>query len=388
MKSKVVFLVLLWVLFSAFGIALHQKARTVDRHEQDFVSVAGLDGEVYLERYCHIECMFRMRKRHPAEMIVAAPAYIVGSSVAQRGGEEPAKIALIMLFAAVSAAGVGLLWLVTEDLGAVALWLSFAYVWLLASAPELFAVSQLILIGTLLMVKRRVRDYRAWTGAALLAGGVTVTNFVKPLAAWAVCLKGDVQARLALRRQTKRLALIGGGIAAALVLAELAKWVWIDRLSPKDEILMGWEYITKWFSGGFGFGERLSRIWEMFFCEPVLTHGAIFEQANKQGLDILPLGYGSWVPHAVMAALFGLCQWGAWRRRADAVVQAALLMCAFDFALHVILGWGLVEAQIYCGHWLYLLPVLVAGVPGLWWKCALALVILIWNVIRLGGALP
>ena len=56
-------------------------------------------------------------------------------------------------------------------------------------------------------------------------------------------------------------------------------------------------------------------------------------------------------------------------------------MTAFDFLLHVVVGWGMVEAQIYCGHWLYLVPVLVAYLPGRWWKFALAALVAGWNLL-------
>lgn len=380
MKVKIAVVLALWVLFGAFGVAVYQKTKTVDDKGMGFVTVAGLDGDVYLRRYCDMVSLFRMRKRHPAEAIVAAPFAIVGSSVNEKAGEDAAKIALVAMSAALAAATVCLLWLVTKDAGAMALWLSFAYVWLLASAPELFAVSQAILIGTLLMVRRGVKDCRAWVGMAALAGGTTVTNVIKPLVAWGVSLWHDRTAWAGLRQNGRRLAL--GALIALVALAaiEVGKWYLIDRMSPAEEIAIGWQYVTKWFSGGFGLGERLARIWEMFFLEPLMTHGAIFGQANADGLDLLPLGYSLPLPHVVGAGLYGLCAWGAWKGRREPVVQAALAMVAFDVLLHVVIGWGLVEAQIYCGHWMFVVPVLISGLAGRWWKFALAAAVFGWNL--------
>lgn len=377
----------LWALFGAFGVALHEKARTVDDKGMGFVSVAGFDGEVYMRRYCDVYSIFRIRKRHPAEAIVAAPAYVVGSAVASRAGQEPAKVAQILLFAAVAAVTAGLLWLLTEDLGAMALWLSFGSVWLLASAPELFAVSQLILVGTLLLVKRNVRDLRAWLALTLLAGGTTITNVVKPVAAWCTGVLRDRSARAALRHHAGKIGLGLAVLFVALAFAEVAKWIWIDGRSVQSEVAMGWDYIAKWSASGYGFGERLARLWEMFWCEPLMSHGAIFGQANADGLDVLPLGYRWPLPHAAGAALLALCGWSAWRNRADAVVRAALAMVAFDVVLHVLIGWGLPEAQIYCGHWFFVVPLLVAKLRGQAWKLALAAGLFAWNVWMIGGEL-
>ena len=99
MKVKIAVLLALWVLFGAFGVAVCQKTKTVDDKGMGFVTVAGLDGDVYLRRYCDMASLFRMRKRHPAEAIVAAPFAIVGSGVSEKAGEDVAKIALIALAA-------------------------------------------------------------------------------------------------------------------------------------------------------------------------------------------------------------------------------------------------------------------------------------------------
>jgi len=316
---------------------------------------------------------------------VAAPAVMVASTIAARAGEEPAKIALILMSAALAAGTVWMLWLVTGDVGAVAMWLSFAYVWLLASEPELFAVSQAVLVATLLLVRRKVTDLRVWGGMVLLAGGVTVTNVVKPIAALAVTFGRDGAVVEALRRHARKFLLGIGSLLAFLAVVEVCKWYFIDGMSPAEEIATGWNYIAKWFSGDFSFGERLRRIWEMFFLEPVMTHGAIFSQSNAEGLDLLPLGYGCLVPHVLGAGLLVLCIWSAWRNRGEAVIRAALAMVVFDFLLHVVLGWGLIEAQIYCGHWFYVFPVLIAGLGGRWWKYALAAVIAAWNLQFIGA---
>lgn len=384
MKLKVAAVIALWALFSLFGILFYEKTKTVDMRGLPFVSVAGLDGDVYLRRYCRANSLFHFRKRHPAEAVVAAPFVVVGSSIARKNGEEPAKIAMILMAAALATATVLMLYLVVGDAGAVALWLSFAYVWLMASAPELLAVSQAILIGTLLMVRRRVTDLRAWAGMALLAGGTTVTNVVKPVAAWGVCHVRDPAARDELRRHVRTLLKIGAGLLGVFLLVEVVRWT-CGFSSVQLELDSAADYLTKWSAARFTWGERLARTWEMFFLEPMMTHGVIFGPLDDvTKLDLLPLGYGNLLPHGIGAALVALCGWSAWRNRRNDVVRAALAMTAFDFLLHVVVGWGMVEAQIYCGHWLYLVPVLVACLPGRWWKFALAVLVAGWNLQMIG----
>jgi len=377
--------VVLWALMSAFGILVYEKTKTVvDCPDRSWVSVAGLDGDIYLRRYVSFAGAMRIRKRHPAEPIVAAPLAVVGSTVREWAGVESAKIALILLSAALGAFTAYLLWLVTADLGAVAVWLSFAYVWLLASAPEMFAISQTVLVATLLMVRRKVTDLRMWGGMVLLAGGITITNGIKPIAAFFCSSGRGLETLKFLRRNLKTVLAAAGLVGVAFAALEVAKWRFIDGKSFAYEVEVGCGYVSYWFSGGFSFAERLRRIWEIFLLEPVLTHGVIFGPKNAQGLDLIPLGYGLLIPHVVGAVLYSLCGWSAWRNRCDAVVRVALVMVLFDVLLHVVVGWGLAEAQIYCGHWFYVLPVLLAGLKGRWWKFALAAVIAVWNLQYLG----
>jgi len=385
MKRSIIAVLALWAVFSAFGILLHHQTYKVEPPPpMNFVSVAGLDGEAYMNRFCNIHSIFRMRKRHPAGGIIMAPAYVIGSSVAQKAGLEASKHALIVFSAALAAITVWMLWLVVADLGAVAIWMSFAYVWLLASAPEFFSISQMILIGILLMMKKGVRDLRAWVAMVLLAGGTTITNFVKPMAAWGVLALHDRQIVQGLRIHAKKL-IVGALVLFAVgVVVEISKWIWIDGMSVKEEVTTGYEYIAKWSVSavGFDFGERMARTWEMFFCEPMMTHGVIFgvPRLHESRFDILPLGYRWALPHVVCATMLGLCIWSAWKNRRDMVVQALLAMISFDFMLHVVIGWGMPEAQIYCGHWLYAIPVLLAKLSGKAWKFVLAAVIMVWNV--------
>lgn len=377
---------LLFILFSAFGVAVYQKTLTVDAEKQGFVSVAGLDGDVYLRRYSNIYSIFRIKKRHPGEVIAAAPWYVVGTMVAAKAGEKPAKIAMVILSGALAAATVWLLWAVVGDLGAVVLWISFAYVWLLAAAPELFAVSQAVLLGVLMMVKREIRDIRAWAGVSLFAGAVTITNVVKPVLAFGAFVgPQQIFKQTSVRRYGRQIVWGVLGLLLAGVLLEIGKWFLIDRLTPMQEIASGWDYIAKWASTGYGLGERLARTWEMFICEPIMTHGAFFGCANEVGLDELALGYGSAIPHLTVGLIVILCAGGAWRARSDRLVRAALAMVSFDFLLHVVIGWGLVEAQIYCGHWLFVVPVLISRLKGTLWKLALAAVVLAWNLQFLSG---
>ena len=92
----------------------------------------------------------------------------------------------------------------------------------------------------------------------------------------------------------------------------------------------------------------------MFFCEPLIPHGAPYSVSE------LTVGYASWWQYAACAAIYALAAVGAWRGRRTLLVRVIAATFAVDAVIHFAFFWGMQEAQIYCGHWFYALPILIA----------------------------
>ena len=43
------------------------------------------------------------------------------------------------------------------------------------------------------------------------------------------------------------------------------------------------------------------------------------------------------------------------------IMRIIVATLSIDIVIHFVFFWGMEEAQIYCGHWFYVLPILVAG---------------------------
>ena len=108
---------------------------------------------------------------------------------------------------------------------------------------------------------------------------------------------------------------------------------------------------------GIGWGERL-RMLEMFFCEPIVPHGVPFTVSK------IVQGYASAGPYVVCGAVYALAAFGAWRLRRTRLLRVLAAMFAVDALIHLAFFWGMEEAQIFCPHWFYALPILWAGAVG------------------------
>lgn len=194
---------------------------------------------------------------------------------------------------------------------ALAIWLAMPATWILAGTPESFPVAQLLLVASVGALSNR-----GLVGAfAALNGLVTLTNGVKPVLAWLVARAG--------KREMRVLA-IGG---AAVAVAGIAFFAIRAELNGKDW-LDGIRATLSWIPSERHLGEELKG----FFVRPV-----------------------GWI--ALVA--YPLALFGAWRNRG----LAKTFGCYFsvDFAIHLLVGWGMSEPWVFAPHWMWMLAVLAGN---------------------------
>ena len=351
--------------FCATGLSLHRACRDAPVNRHGWVDVAGYDSEAYVGWYANVGSMFSVNHRHPLMTVVFSPITAVGSSVAQRMGEEAGKKAVIAVFALVGALNFLLLWLVMKKSGAellsrvsaAVLWMSFAHVWILGGIAESFPVSMTILLVTLLLVQWKVRDWRVWATVGALAGAVTVTNVVKPPLAWLAGVDGDE----AFRKTRRRVLLLGVAAAVGLVVlggaCVLLKWRYVDGYAVRQGPDIVWGELTACLPKDMSWGRRLWCVWNCLWCEPMVLHGTVIGKGPVEN------AYASVLPHLVGLGTLSLCVLGAVFNFRQPLVRALLAMLSVDFVIHVVCGWGIGEGQIYCGHWFFAIPILVSLLP-------------------------
>ena len=229
---------------------------------------------------------------------------------------------------------------------------SFGYVRYMAAGPESFPMSMALALATLAWVLRTERrpasaglDAAVWGALFFFSGGTTVTQGVKVVLAYLVTHRLSRRAWLALLGGGAGLMFLGAGfyVVKLVVLGDGGRTIG----AAIGDI---WAVVPH----GADLGARL-RMLEMFFCEPIVPHGVPFPVSK------ITRGYASVWPYAVCAAVYLLAVLGAWRLRGTRLLRVMAAMFAVDALLHLVLFWGMEEAQIYCGHWFYALPVLWAG---------------------------
>ena len=228
----------------------------------------------------------------------------------------------------------------------------FGYVRYMAAGPESYPMSMPLALGALLWLVRTGRrpvegwiDASAWGALFFFAGGTTLTQGVK------IALAYLVSHRLTRRAWAW---LLGGG--AALLTAGALFYV-VKLVVLGDETrTVGAAFRELWsvVPQGIGWQARL-RMLEMFFCEPIVPHGVPFTVSK------IVRGYASAGPYLACAAVYLLAAVGAWRLRRTVLLRAMAAMFAVDAAIHLVFFWGMEEAQIFCGHWFYVLPILCAA---------------------------
>ena len=336
----------LWAAMWAVGWWVHCACEGAPRGRLGFVDIASFDSEGYLRFFHHIHNLGSLMFRHPLFGPLMFPAFVFGPRLYDLFGAPAADFSVIGYFALIGAVNTCLLWLVTRSWAAIALWLSFPYTWLVGGMAESFGPSTTCLLTMLLMVRKGVRDWRAWTAVTIVTTGVTVSNGAKCalVSAWSI-------------RDWRRLAKLALVACAAVALAALLvvlKWHFLDRITLERGLETTLFETASWSNAVLADASRWRYAWELLYLEPIVMHGGPII-----GNTVSP-GYDSAWPHLYGLALLALALAGAWRGRRAPVVRALGMMLAVDFFIHVVCGWGIYQAQIYSAHWSFALPVLTS----------------------------
>ena len=302
------------------------------------------------------------RVRHPLFGWLMSPIPLFGERLARLSFETYWGY-LSLIFSGFVAASAWLVYRLTARIKGVgrlraafctAVFACFGYMRYLAAGPESFPVSMLLALAVLWWGchspfengRRQTFDRVGWVVLFFLSGGVTITQGMKTILSYMVA-----------RKQTRRTWIIlGGGIFALAVggtLFYLVKLVWLGNEGGRT-ISAAFEELLGSIPHGLSMGQRL-RMVEMFLCEPIIPHGAPYSVSK------ITVGYSAWWPCAICALLYLLAAVGAWRMRHMRIMRMIAATLSIDFMIHFVFFWGMEEAQIYCGHWFYALPILVAG---------------------------
>ena len=232
----------------------------------------------------------------------------------------------------------------------VALFLSFGHSEILMFAPDTFSFSMSLLSLAFLWIwMKKEKNVVADNLLMALIAGMTVTNSLKLGILFLFTEKGFIKG---LRRFLRALPLF-------IILS--LPYIWTDIIpmleKPGETSLMSIQYILlgdtlEWVYSGNP-TNTLHMLWDRFWCEPLLLH-----PTKPIGGELVysPSPYNSPYPNIIAGILLLFTIYSILRNGKDKTVWMIVAWISAD--LMIATKYNPVEAHIFCGHWLFLLPVL------------------------------
>src|SRR3712207_2791681 len=333
--------------------------------------------------------------RHPLFFSLLYPLYWLNQGLMAVTGHNCAVVLMggVLLFSTVYS-GVFLFRILRELLGLrpvdsrllVALYFSFGHVALACMVPDHFAISMFLLLFTLYVCGRALRDHAnvaAWKLGllAFLTGGISLSNIVKTYLC-ALFVKGKGLFRL---RQTLLIVVLPLALLAAIwqfnhACFEIPQARDIQRiernLEKKDP-----ERVKKTREGGrktqaklnskdLGDGEiakwitlstpRWASLVENVFGESIQLHCDYALQDASHNRPVF-VKYNSFVNYLIESVVVILFVVGLWRGRKNRFVRMMLGCFLFDVLLHFVLGFALNEVYIMSSGWIFVIPIAIGS---------------------------
>ena len=359
------FWLVLFLAFLAFGLNVHGRVAADGLNE-----VFGFDYAAFMAQMRDARWITYTGFRHPALGLLLSPVVLLAAAL-DKIDQEVCDRFVVGVMALV---GVLNVWLVRKVAGwfAAAVFLTFGFTWFLAAVPESFPFAMTSLLAVALLCRgadspdgfcdegkdASPSHYGAWAALALVATAITVTNGLKVAVAFAICNWRAIRAarvRLGARDVPLWAILAAGGVAFALAVAGLfaarmAAWNSAHPDDPKS-VAMALTQTMSWIPQGLGFWGRLKGAAVGFATVPLLPPFAFDGLEAPPPPSVAGFVWGLiWIVWAVAGAV--VC----WRMK---MVRAIVGMFAVDAAIHIVCGWGLNEGWIFCGHWFWMVPVIV-----------------------------
>ena len=228
----------------------------------------------------------------------------------------------------------------------VLLFSSFAHVILLAGQAETFVYTMFFSLLAIWVALRGEDDRWKDNVLFMLLAGTTITSAAKFFILKLCKYRGHIKRAFI---ETWRSSYLFLSLMAFMLLGLLHRLLYVSLL---DAVMDDTIYYIK------DVPDRLRLIWENFFCEPLLFHS---QQEVVYTTDTTMLGdYPEPVFGIVILCLYVLCVVSLFVHRKTYIAQVCVAFLSVDFLIHFVIGYGKNELQLFCLHWLFFLPVLLA----------------------------
>jgi len=212
----------------------------------------------------------------------------------------------------------------------LAIWLIFPTTWLMAAIPESFPMAQLSLVGSIYLLgykraqtREGPKNVHLWLVCVLSAvcGMISLTNGLKPILSYFVTCRS--------RRNAWYLSLV-----IILIAIGGVSFFFIRSLVCGRNCLNGVAMTLAWIPETRSIPDELYG----FFIRPI---------GVCQSIAVYPL------------AIYCLVRYQSCKSNIS--LRVLFAFCFVDIALHLVVGWGMMEPWVFAPHWVFVLPLIIGG---------------------------
>jgi Family of unknown function (DUF6080) len=323
------------------------------------VEILGFDYSTYLRQLSDLDTVTSFPFRHPFLGVVLSPFIIIGYLI-NTLSVTVYHYYVCVLFSACVSLSVMLCFKIQRDILQVRLseaiigcflFLSFGYMPILASVPESFSISMLILTVTLYMGGRQIvlgKSHSAvqWLTIFLLSGGTTITNAIKVALAFVISNSFNKKQFIHLVFASLFIVLLG----FSGFYLRMAQYNAAHPEAPKT-IMRSLNQTCYWIHTDLSAADKIDIATARFFNEPIVFHGNLLRHHE------IPLSYENPLSRFLVGALYGLVLLSLTLNWKSKFTWLMLSLFSVDVLIHLVIFWGTVEGHLFCGHWFFILPI-------------------------------
>ena len=97
--------------------------------------------------------------------------------------------------------------------------------------------------------------------------------------------------------------------------------------------------------------------WDHYLSEPFLFH-QVHDIVLTKNAEILA-SYPSFIYHFIIIIILGFSAWGLYKSM-TMLRQIFVSIVLYNIIIHFVCGYGNNELQLFCGHWIFFIPILIS----------------------------
>lgn len=351
-KAEIGILLFFIVLYSSYGLILAVNTSIIDYKELLYDVYFSFDNPIiYRQGYVYLE-------GHPLMMFMTMPFITLGNLLATLFGYKAKTVFLSFICSVLISFSIVYVYRYLREIIELSrnicylLIAFFAFTstnLILSFTPESFTITSFFLSYTVYYYSYCIKNKKAVrllsnTFFAVTLGGITITNFIKGIIPLFFV---DDDKKIIVRK-----IFITGIIFSIIVL-----WIQLqyDFISLIEMRLTGNISVP-------ARGNIFERIFDWLFSAPILFPAITMMDINIDGLIFNAISldfYHRWWQYLFAVLLLTILFYSILKNYKNKFVVLILSFLAVDIIIHVLIRYGLRDAFIYGGHWVFFVPLLL-----------------------------